>query len=104
MRPLTLSFSVALAQAPDAPPRWFGVILLPLVSFASDGVIASLFFARYALRLYFGTPEPPAELAKGRAIDLSIQFLLFWLPFLVLLGWWTEKPMHMLFGASPPLA
>lgn len=86
------------------PRRWFGVILLPLVSFAADGALATLFFVRYALRLFFGTPPPPAELAKGRAIDLSIQFLLFWLPFLVLLGWWTGKPIHMLFGALPPLA
>lgn len=39
----------------------------------------------------------PSELAKARAIDLSIQFTLFWMPFLVLLGWWIDKPMHLLF-------
>ena len=41
----------------------------------------------------------PSELAKARAIDLSIQFTLFWMPFLVLLGWWIDKPMHLLFGS-----
>lgn len=41
----------------------------------------------------------PSMLARGRAIDLSIQFTLWWMPVLVLLGWWTEKPMHLLFGA-----
>ena len=41
-------------------------------------------------------------LARGRAIDLSIQFTLFWMPFLVLLGWWIDKPMHLLFGAPLP--
>ena len=41
----------------------------------------------------------PSMLARGRAIDLSIQFTLWWMPFLVLLGWWIGKPMHLLFGA-----
>lgn len=39
------------------------------------------------------------ETAKARAIDLSIQFSIFWMPFLVLLGWWINKPMHLLFGS-----
>jgi Ca2+:H+ antiporter len=77
--------------------EWFGLILLPVVSFAADGTVATIFFARYALRLFLGKPEPPKQLAKGRAIDMSIQFVLFWLPFLVLLGWWTNHPLHMLF-------
>ena len=41
----------------------------------------------------------PSMLARGRAIDLSIQFTLWWMPFMVLLGWWIGKPMHLLFGA-----
>lgn len=56
-----------------------------------------MFFIRAAL---FLEPKPPATLAKGRAIDLSIQFTLFWMPFLVLLGWWLHKPLTLLFGAS----
>ncbi len=43
--------------------------------------------------------QTPSMLARGRAIDLSIQFTLWWMPFLVLLGWWISKPMHLLFGA-----
>ena len=45
-------------------------------------------------------PEMPwaSEFAHGRPIDLSIQFTLWWMPFLVLLGWWTDRPMHLLFG------
>lgn len=46
----------------------------------------------------------PSELAKGRAIDLSIQFALFWMPFLVLLGWWINKPMHLMFGKELSLS
>lgn len=42
----------------------------------------------------------PSTLAKARAIDLSIQFTLFWVPFLVLLAWWISKPLHLMFGAS----
>ena len=42
----------------------------------------------------------PKTLAEDRAIDLSIQFTLFWMPILVLLGWWTGRPFMMLFGRS----
>ena len=45
----------------------------------------------------------PEELAKARAIDLSIQFTLFWMPFLVLLAWWIGKPLHLMFGKSDEL-
>jgi hypothetical protein len=41
---------------------------------------------------------PPISLARARAIDLSVQFSLFWMPFLVLLAWWTNKPLSLLFG------
>ncbi|TDL20377.1 hypothetical protein BD410DRAFT_790844 [Rickenella mellea] len=74
--------------------EWFGLILLPIVSFSADGAVAIVFFIRAAL---FLAPKPPATLAKARAIDLSIQFTLFWMPFLVLLSWWIEKPLTLLF-------
>jgi len=48
-------------------------------------------------RHFFREPAPPTALAKAEAIDLSIQFILFWMPFLVLLGWWTNKPLTLLF-------
>ncbi|KAG6919280.1 hypothetical protein DXG01_007412 [Tephrocybe rancida] len=77
--------------------EWFGMFLLPIVSFAANGFVAIVYFIRYLFKQFFKEPEPPAELAKARAIDLSIQFTLFWMPFLVLLGWWTSKPMTLLF-------
>jgi len=77
--------------------EWFGLILLPIVSFAADGFVAIMFFIRYMIRHFFNRPAPPVLLAKARAIDLSIQFTLFWMPFIVLLGWWTDKPMLLLF-------
>ncbi|ELU41369.1 sodium/calcium exchanger protein domain-containing protein [Rhizoctonia solani AG-1 IA] len=45
----------------------------------------------------FLKPQSPDELAKARSIDLSIQFALFWVPVVVLLGWWTHRPMSLLF-------
>jgi Ca2+/H+ antiporter len=78
-----------------APNRFIGLILLPIVSFSADACIATIYFIR---RTLFLAPRPPDELAKGRGIDLSIQFTLFWMPFLVLLGWWTAKPLSLLFG------
>ena len=80
--------------------RWFGIVLLPIVSFSADAAVAVTFFIRQSLKVYFGfhPPPPPESLAQARAIDMSIQFLLFWMPFLTLLGWWTNKPLTMLFG------
>jgi len=77
--------------------EWFGLILLPLVSFAADGAVAVVFFLRSSLQYFLGKPRVPSELAKARAIDLSIQFSIFWMPFFVLLAWWVDKPFHMLF-------
>jgi len=59
--------------------RWFGIILLPFVSFSVDGAVAIVFFIRSSLRQFFMAPEPPDLLARARAIDLSIQFLLLWM-------------------------
>ena len=53
---------------------------------------------RSALQYFLGKPQVPEELAKARAIDLSIQFSIFWMPFFILLSWWIDKPLHMLFG------
>ncbi|TFK43268.1 hypothetical protein BDQ12DRAFT_674681 [Crucibulum laeve] len=77
--------------------EWFGLVLLPIVSFAADGTVAIVFFIRSLVRHFFHQPAPPATLAKARAIDLSIQFTLFWMPFFVLLGWWTNRPLILLF-------
>ncbi|KAH9895936.1 hypothetical protein C8Q73DRAFT_643814 [Cubamyces lactineus] len=78
--------------------EWFGLILLPIVSFSADGAVAILFFFQ-SIYDHFTNREilVPSMLARGRAIDLSIQFTLWWMPVLVLLGWWTDKPMHLLF-------
>jgi Ca2+:H+ antiporter len=80
--------------------RWFGIVLLPIVSFSADATVAITYFVRQSLKVYLGfrSPLPPESLAQARAIDMSIQFLLFWTPFLTLLGWWTNKPMTLLFG------
>ncbi|KAF7978300.1 hypothetical protein HWV62_895 [Athelia sp. TMB] len=77
--------------------EWFGMFLLPMVSFAADGAIAVGFFLHSAWRLIRGKPVPTSTLAKGRSIDLSIQFILLWMPFVVVLGWWINKPMTLLF-------
>lgn len=78
--------------------EWIGMILLPLVSFAADGAVGVVYFVRHMLRHFFQEPIPPATLAKGEAIDLSIQFTLFWMPLFVLVAWWTDKPLTLLFG------
>lgn len=82
--------------------RWFGLVVLPnLLKFSADGVVITLFLLKSAYGSIMGKKtQTPSMLARGRAIDLSIQFILWWMPFLVLLGWWTTKPMHLLFGAS----
>jgi Ca2+:H+ antiporter len=84
----------------DLAIRWFGLILLPIVSFSGDGAVAIVYFIRYIVCYLRGRSLPITTLATGRAIDLSVQFTLFWMPLLVLLGWWTGKPMTLLFGAS----
>ncbi|KAF8753031.1 hypothetical protein RHS01_07377 [Rhizoctonia solani] len=74
--------------------EWFGLILPSLLSFAADGLIAIIYFMK---AVCFLKPQSPDELAKARSIDLSIQFALFWVPVVVLLGWWTHRPMSLLF-------
>jgi len=78
--------------------EWFGIVLLPVVSFSADATVAVTFFIRKSLKAFMhSTPQPIESLAQARAIDMSIQFLLFWMPFVTLLGWWVGKPMSMLF-------
>ncbi|KAH9017746.1 hypothetical protein EDB83DRAFT_2528521 [Lactarius deliciosus] len=78
--------------------EWFGIILLPIASFSADATIAVTYFIRQSLKSFFNDkPQRPERLAQARSIDMSIQFLLFWMPFVTLLGWWTNKPMPMLF-------
>ncbi|KAI8976412.1 hypothetical protein BD414DRAFT_423311 [Trametes punicea] len=78
--------------------EWFGLILLPIVSFSADGTVAILFFFQSTYnRIVNKEIHVPSMLARSGAIDLSIQFTLWWMPILVLLGWWTAKPMHLLF-------
>ncbi|KAH8987182.1 hypothetical protein EDB92DRAFT_2116166 [Lactarius akahatsu] len=80
--------------------EWFGIILLPIVSFSADATIAVTYFTHHLLKAFFRSslkPQRPESLAQARSIDMSIQFLLFWMPFVTLLGWWTNKPMSMLF-------
>jgi len=79
--------------------EWFGVVLLPIVSFSADGCVAIIYFGQTILKDLFGygKPQIPSELAKARAIDLSIQFTLFWMPFLVLLAWWMDSALPLLF-------
>jgi Ca2+:H+ antiporter len=73
-------------------------VLIPLVSFAADGVLLTVYFIRSQFRGWLGVPDKPAgSLAETRAIDLSVQFLLFWTPALVLVGWALGKPMSLLF-------
>ncbi|RPD56828.1 hypothetical protein L226DRAFT_615691 [Lentinus tigrinus ALCF2SS1-7] len=80
--------------------EWFGLILLPFVSFSADGVIAILFFMESTYDHITGKrTQTPSMLARGRGIDLSIQFTLWWMPFLVILGWLLAKPMHLLFDS-----
>jgi len=80
--------------------EWFGLVLLPIVSFSADGAVAGGYFFQKALRQVWSKtkkPEPPNTLAKAEAIDLSIQFVLLWMPVLTLLGWWTNRPFNLLF-------
>jgi len=81
----------------DSLCRWLGLILLPIVSFAADGAIAILYFFRSIYHHYFQTPIEPISLARARAIDLSVQFALFWMPVFVLVAWWSHKPLSLLF-------
>jgi Ca2+:H+ antiporter len=87
----------AVRKVLDIEEEWFGLILLPFISYATDGTVAVVYFIRHMLRHYLTEPTPPTRLAHGESIDLSIQFALFWMPFLVLLAWCTGRPLTLLF-------
>ncbi|KAF8752191.1 hypothetical protein RHS01_08129 [Rhizoctonia solani] len=74
---------------------WFGLILLPLISFAGDGLNTLMFFIRSNLMKM--DVRWPNDLAKAKSIDLSVQFTLFWIPVLILVAWALEKPLTLLF-------
>ncbi|KDQ09740.1 hypothetical protein BOTBODRAFT_58507 [Botryobasidium botryosum FD-172 SS1] len=84
----------AVRNRGDITAEWFGIILLPIASFSGDALITVTYFLH---KLVKRNLPPPAELAQGRSIDLAIQFVLFWMPALVLLGWWSGKPFTLLF-------
>jgi len=78
--------------------EWFGIFLLPLVSYSADGILSTAHFFVRHFKQYRGDTSPISiELAEGRSIDLGIQFMLFWLPLLVLLAWFSSKPLSLLF-------
>ena len=49
-------------------------------------------------RIFRQESKAPSPLAQDRSIDLAIQFLTFWLPFIVIAGWCVEKPISLLFN------
>ncbi|KAE9395768.1 hypothetical protein BT96DRAFT_885406 [Gymnopus androsaceus JB14] len=79
--------------------QYFGLIVLPLSSYAADAILAAGYFIRTTLRYFIGWKSPPTRVAKARSIEASIQFNLFWLPLIILLGWWTNRPITLLFDA-----
>ncbi|KAJ7047689.1 hypothetical protein C8F04DRAFT_935863 [Mycena alexandri] len=81
--------------------EWFGLVLLPFVSFSAECIMSLVYYVHVHLKHYLGTTmplSPPKTLAEARSIDLSIQFLLFWMPLrIVLLAWVTHKPLSLVF-------
>ncbi len=75
--------------------EWFGLILLPITSFSAEALVTLLHLIRKTLLM---PAKPPDKVVKGRTIDLGVQYALFWMPFLVLLAWWENKPLFLLFG------
>jgi len=73
--------------------EWFGLILLPLVSFSADALVSVVTFVR---NTFFGH-NIPHTMASTRHVDDAIQFVLFWAPVLVLLGWFIGRPFSLLF-------
>ncbi|KAH8827594.1 hypothetical protein DL96DRAFT_1463828 [Flagelloscypha sp. PMI_526] len=76
----------------------FGLIIIPIVSFSADAAVTIGYFMRSTISHLVGSkPQAPDMLASARGIDLSVQFTLFWIPFIVLVGWFTGKPMTLYF-------
>ncbi|KAJ7228974.1 hypothetical protein GGX14DRAFT_344883 [Mycena pura] len=80
--------------------EWFGLFMLPFISFSAECIISAVYFVHFYLQQYLGpgtSLSPPKTLAKARSVDLSIQFLIFWMPLLVLLAWCSHRPLSLLF-------
>ncbi|CAE7147512.1 unnamed protein product [Rhizoctonia solani] len=75
--------------------EWFGLVLLPLLSYAGDGLNAVMIFIRTSLLSQ--NVAPPEDHAKTTSIDLAIQFALLWVPLLVLVAWIINTPLTLLF-------
>ncbi|KAF7793301.1 hypothetical protein EIP86_004413 [Pleurotus ostreatoroseus] len=90
--------------------EFFGLVILPLASFSASG-ISSIWYFLHSIMLLNKEPhwDDEAQTAtKGSAtrklpkikalpIELSIQYILFWTSFFVLLGWWIHKPVVLMF-------
>ncbi|KAH9939646.1 uncharacterized protein BXZ73DRAFT_43395 [Epithele typhae] len=88
----------SVREGSNITTEWFGLILLPVVSYSADGTVTVVFWLERRIRSHKKKQHiEPSILAEGRAIDLSIQFTLWWTPLVVLLGWFTGRPMHLLF-------
>ncbi|KAI0331542.1 hypothetical protein GY45DRAFT_1322119 [Cubamyces sp. BRFM 1775] len=72
--------------------EFFGLILLPLVTFLPEAVLALL-----NSMPQLGITMPPEPEARGTPTDSSIQFALLWMPIVIFVGWYTGKPIHLLF-------
>ncbi|CAE6509072.1 unnamed protein product [Rhizoctonia solani] len=75
--------------------EWFGLVLLPLLSYAGDGLNAVMYHIRTSMLSQNVTP--PEDIAKAKSIDLAIQFALLWVPLLVLVAWILNTPLTLLF-------
>lgn len=75
--------------------EWFGLVLLPLLSYAGDGLNAIMYFIRTSMLSQ--NVAPPQDHASAKSIDLAIQFALLWVPLLVLVAWMINTPLTLLF-------
>ncbi|CAE6416938.1 unnamed protein product [Rhizoctonia solani] len=75
--------------------EWFGLVLLPLLSYAGDGLNAVMYFIRTSMLSQ--DVAPPQDHASAKSIDLAIQFALLWVPLLVLVAWMINTPLTLLF-------
>ncbi|KAF8631195.1 hypothetical protein AX15_002527 [Amanita polypyramis BW_CC] len=79
--------------------EFFGIVLIPVVSFSADALLVSIYFIRSQFRHWLGAPRRSGSCAVvTRSIDLSIQFMLFWTPLLVLIAWILDRPLSLLFN------
>lgn len=75
--------------------EFFGLILLPVCTFSGDALVTFVYFIRST---FFKSKhvETPG-LANYQSIESSIQFILLWTPFVVILAWCTHRPLSLLF-------